>query len=376
MRCAGICALLGLWMFAGAAVAADYEFTPSLPMRDLAGRVLLDTTNAGDRLVAVGERGLVILSDDGGASWRQAQVPVSVTLTAVDFPTAERGWVVGHGGTILHSSDAGASWSLQFDGNEANRQWLELAQSRRRELAAQVEELQTNGDPKGLLEDLEYELEDAVFTAEDASEAVATGPADPLLDVLFLDGHQGWAVGAYGMIYRTDDGGGSWRLAADSLDNRDRYHFYAMASDGSGNLYLSGEAGLLYVSGDGGGSWQRKEVYFGSLFGLAVLADDIYTFGLRGNIFCSRDRGETWQPVANPESFSLYGGAAIGNDRLLLVGAGGGVLSLGADASPRASFQPGRATLSSLAPGGAGEIMLVGTEGVERYVSPDAGDGN
>lgn len=38
-----------------------------------------------NRLVAVGERGVVLLSDDGGAHWRQGVVPVSITLTAVRF---------------------------------------------------------------------------------------------------------------------------------------------------------------------------------------------------------------------------------------------------------------------------------------------------
>src|SRR5688572_4197764 len=51
-----------------------------------AARILqIAVTAAGRRLVSVGERGVALYSDDGGKSWTQARVPVSVTLTAVQF---------------------------------------------------------------------------------------------------------------------------------------------------------------------------------------------------------------------------------------------------------------------------------------------------
>ncbi len=81
--------------------------------------VLLGIARAGSRHVAVGERGIIVLSDDDGRSWRQAVVPVSVTLTAVTFPTAAQGWAVGHSGAILHSDDGGTHWTKQLDGFRA-----------------------------------------------------------------------------------------------------------------------------------------------------------------------------------------------------------------------------------------------------------------
>ncbi len=56
-----------------------------------------------------GERGIVLLSDDAGVSWRQAKVPVSVSLTAVQFVDAEQGWAVGHLGVVLHTQDGGGN---------------------------------------------------------------------------------------------------------------------------------------------------------------------------------------------------------------------------------------------------------------------------
>src|SRR5690606_9884464 len=91
----------------------------------------LAVSRAGNRLVAVGERGVVLLSDDDGRNWHQAEnVPVSVTLTDVHFVSATHGWAVGHSGVVLHSADGGETWQRQLDGNQAAKIILEDARQR------------------------------------------------------------------------------------------------------------------------------------------------------------------------------------------------------------------------------------------------------
>jgi photosystem II stability/assembly factor-like uncharacterized protein len=46
---------------------------------------LLGAARAGERLVAVGQRGHILYSDDSGNAWQQAAVPVSADLNAVSF---------------------------------------------------------------------------------------------------------------------------------------------------------------------------------------------------------------------------------------------------------------------------------------------------
>lgn len=77
---------------------------------------LLSVATAGQRLVAAGWRGHIVHSDDQGVTWKHAQVPVSVDLVALSFPTAMQGWAVGHGGVILHTKDGGGTWQRQADG--------------------------------------------------------------------------------------------------------------------------------------------------------------------------------------------------------------------------------------------------------------------
>ena len=55
---------------------------------------MLDASNTGERIVAVGARGLIAYSDDDAQTWQQASVPVSLTLTSVFFANPTIG--LGH----------------------------------------------------------------------------------------------------------------------------------------------------------------------------------------------------------------------------------------------------------------------------------------
>lgn len=354
-----------IMLLAQSALAVEYTALPALPQANPAELQLADITACSDRLLAVGERGAIIFSDDDGQQWQQAQSPVSALLTAVHCLPSGRAWAVGHGGVILASEDRGETWVLQFDGNEANQLWLAYAKAKEAALALQVENL---GDEAG---DLEFALEDATYAIEDAMKAVETGPADPFLDVWVRDDGHGMAVGAYGMLYGTDDYGENWRLMAAGIDNPDRYHYYSLAVSSSGTLYMSGEAGLLYRSDDDGVTWQRLDSgYDGSLFGVLAIGDSsVLSFGLRGNILRSNDSGASWQVQAEPDNpgASLYGGGRVASGEIVLVGAGGTVLrgsplGMGFSAQQLAS----RSTLSGVIRAANGQLLVVGMAGVEK----------
>ena len=169
-----------LWFCAALAQATDYALQPALPVVEPAKEQLLDIASAGSRLVVAGERGLIAYSDDNGKTWLQARVPVSETLTALSFPTAEHGWAVGHGGVILHSGDSGESWQMQFDGTAAIRQKLDYVTDRALALEQQLNEMES--EPS---EDFLWKVDEAQYAVEDAELALENGPADPFLDVWF-----------------------------------------------------------------------------------------------------------------------------------------------------------------------------------------------
>ena len=240
--------------------------------------VLQDVTRAGNRLVAVGERGVVLLSDDNGTSWRQASaVPVSASLVAVQFVDARNGWAVGHAGVVLHSDDGGEHWSLQLDGRRAAALELRAAEA----------------------------SADAGRVAA-AQRLVADGADKPLLALHFSDARHGLVLGAYGLALATTDGGRSWQSWMGHLPNPQGLHLYAVAGQGS-DLYIAGEQGLLLRSRDAGDHWEALDKGLPDHFYVGVMrdamcADDHETagvyFGARnGSVWASADAGETWREI-------------------------------------------------------------------------------
>ena len=88
--------------------AAPLQAVPAVQAGNATQATMLAAGWAGERVVAVGDHGVVLLSDDQGRQWRQARsVPLSTPLTGVSFVDARHGWAVGHWGAILSTADGG-----------------------------------------------------------------------------------------------------------------------------------------------------------------------------------------------------------------------------------------------------------------------------
>ena len=275
----------------------------AVPVRAPARSVLLAAATAGQRIVAVGERGIVAFSDDGGQTWRQATSPTSVTLTAVRFADSKRGWAVGHGGTVLATDDSGERWTRQLDGRKSAQLVLEAARS--------------SGDAKAI---------------QESERLVADGPDKPLLDLLLLDERRLLAVGAYGVALASEDGGRTWTSWMPRLTNPKGLHLYSARKRGQ-TLLLAGEQGLVLLSKDGGKTFRRVETpYKGTFFSAELLGEhDIVLAGLRGNVLRSTDDGVNWIQVATPMPVSITATALSADGSLLATNQAGFVMALRGD---------------------------------------------
>jgi photosystem II stability/assembly factor-like uncharacterized protein len=300
--------------------------------------LLLDLAKAGERLVAVGERGQVLLSDDQGANWRQARsVPTRVMLTAVFFADSQYGWAVGHDETIINTVDGGENWTRSHFAPEAQQ---------------------------------------------------------PLLDLWFANRVSGIAVGAYGAYFTTNDGGRTWasakfapppaavpkhdgEAAPDEGDLPPDYHLNRIIGVGN-RLYIAAEGGQLYRSDDRGANWRvLPSPYEGSLFGLVpIRGDGLLAFGLRGHLFRSADAGETWTKLESHTTAMLTDGLAI-NDLRVVIGGLAGVLLISRDAGEtfQLTQQDDRKGVSALLPGPVGAVIVAGEGGV-RTIRVDNGPGS
>lgn len=344
---------------------ADIIETPSRPTTLAPENLLTDADRAGERIVAAGERGHIIFSDDQGETWVQAEVPVRATLTGVDFGTDTHGWAVGHSGVVLHSDNAGESWELQLTGIRAAELAIESRQEQIEELEQKIEEA-----PEEEKADLEWALDDLFFSMENLESDLEIGPVNPFLDVWFENEDHGFVVGAYGMFLRTTDGGETWRDWAPRIDNPTGFHLNGITRITGGALVIVGEAGQIFVSVDGGESWEKRESpYEGSLFGAIGTGqvDEVLAFGLRGNMFLSTDLGKNWKVVPNEAGATLNDGAVADDGRITLVGNGGTVLM---STSGGESFRPysrdDREGVMDVVPLSGTNLLLVGEGGVKH----------
>jgi len=278
--------------------------------------LILDVTRAGERYVAVGARGHVLVSSNG-KDWEQAEsVPVRATLTRVEF-VGGRLWAVGHDTTIIQSNDLGQTWTLQH------------------------------------------------------FKPLWDGPISeqPLLDVHFFDANRGLAVGAYGLIMRTDDAGRTWTVthmddvmtseaieweqaeaqdeatepAGDEEQDDEFYdasqdfdrgcyefmecHLNAILAVDDQRVMLAAEGGYGFRSEDAGATWESfRFPYPGSMFGLVPASGGVMAFGLRGNVQMTTDFGDSWTRLETGVSSTLLGGGVDSDGYPVLVGTGATVL--------------------------------------------------
>jgi photosystem II stability/assembly factor-like uncharacterized protein len=331
-----------------AAAPAEYRDvldTPAAASALAKASVLNGVARAGDRVVAVGQRGHILYSDDAGRTWLQAKVPVSTDLVAVSFPTPSLGWAVGHDGVVLHSADAGATWTRQLDGRTAGQQ---MAAYYATEAA------------KGTL----GSGEQAVKLVEEAKRFAAQGAENPFLDVWFENERTGYVVGAFNFLFRTDDGGKTWEPWFHRTDNPNALHLYAIRPAG-GALYVAGEQGLLLKLDPQAGRFRAVELpYKGTLFGITGGAKSVVVFGLRGNAYRSADGGRSWQKIETGLQVGLTGGATDAG-RVVLVSQAGHVLVSSDDG---ASFKPLKLErpipAAAVSSAGKDAVVIAGPRGV------------
>lgn len=330
----------------------DVLDTPAIKS-PLASRALLNgLASAGSRIVAVGQRGHIVYSDDAGRNWQQAQVPVSSDLVAVTFPDATNGWAVGHDGVVLQTTDAGQTWTRQLDGRQVGELMV-------RHYAREADALSAN-DPKR-----------AAALLEEARRFEVQGAENPLLDVWFRDASHGFVVGAFGLVLRTADGGGHWEPWLHAVDNPKGLHLYAVRGISS-DVYIAGEQGLLLKLDRGDTRFRALETpYKGTLFGVTGNARVVVAHGLRGTVLRSADGGRSWQQIPTGLQVGLTASTQAADGRIVIVSQAGHVLASSDDGASFTAAPVERAVpAAAVATSAAGKLVIAGPRGAQSLSLP------
>lgn len=221
----------------------------------------------GERGIAVGDLGMVMLTRDGGETWRREKAPTDLALLGVTM-AGDRAIAVGQRGTILVRDPEGA--------------WRE----------------------------------------------VESGTKERLLNVDVNDTGTAFAVGAFGTVLQSTDGGNTWRNAAPIWTEFETEAKSGAAVTGAageptmnavqvmedGTVFLGGEIAYIARSTDRGDSW--KLVYeaqepagaiLPAVNGLRVRPDGVgFAVGQEGLVLKTTDGGATWGRLDTPVEGNLH----------------------------------------------------------------------
>lgn len=267
-----------------------------------------DLVHFDNRLIAVGERGTIIVSDDDGETWQKTSSDRELPVTLTDISWFGDGLllVVGHDGVLLRSEDSGASWQKILHSSDSG---------------------------------------------------------DPLLGTWSADGKEIFAYGSFGRFMRSTDAGLTWDESELEIHGE---HLNSLSGDGARMQLLVGEMGLVLRSNNQGQDWEQIDPFYrGSLFGVAHLQGSTWiTYGMRGHVFVSQDDGDSWNQIELPHRLPLYGHAEDA-DGVVIVGTGGAYVKVAQTGElSDHGFLSGLGTLTSAVILPGQELFVAGQRGL------------
>lgn len=228
--------------------------------------------------------GVVLRSDDGGNSWTVVPTPTLPTLFRVKLFNAQEGLALGvssarHPWGTFRTTDGGRSWNALPLGT-----WGQL-------LAGDFSSLQ-----QGVLAAHDGRL---LHVYSDRAVPCRTAPvAARAVRAMAIYGSNGWLVGDRGLVMRTADAGANWQLVQNLTPDgaHQMMDFRAIAVLGD-HCWIAGSPGsVIFHSADGGTTWQRNVTT------VTVAIEDLcflderrgWAVGALGTILGTRDGGRTW----------------------------------------------------------------------------------
>jgi len=256
----------------------------------------------------VEENGCVFHTVDGGANWTTVTVNSTSPLRGVKFADASHGWITGDGGTVRHTSDGGTTWQSQGMGYNVSLS--------RPFVLDQLHAWIPAPGGGGMI----------VGTADGESWAPGeVGGGDSFYGASFSDTLNGWAVGSFGAIRRSIDGGSTWETRTAGTVSE---WLYAASTVDSQSAFAVGGSGSALWLYDNGNVWdyEVQTTPAGSLKAVkAFSGGEVFAAGWEA-IVHTHDWGQTWEKIYSPSSVELmdlsfpdqYTGFAAGQGGTLL----------------------------------------------------------
>lgn len=267
-----------------------------------------------------------------GSAWKRQPTGTLAWLHSVFFLDKNRGWAVGSKGALLATEDGGLSWKIKPRPAEDVLRDIYFTDERNGWVVCErnIYELKTKEDPRAYLintadggehwkrvdiggADVDARVVRAIFspsgrgwafgeggaiyTSPDASAdwvRLQTPTRHLLLGGTFIDDYRGWVVGAGATILQTSDGGETWHLS--QLPHAKGIRFSATSFVDNRLGWAVGSGGSIYRTVNGGRTWQaQNSTVTADLFDVKFLdAVEGWAVGAEGTLIYTNDGGLRW----------------------------------------------------------------------------------
>lgn len=263
--------------------------------------------------MAVGDRGTILRTENGGSSWVILPSGTEAVLYGVFLSSVTTATIVGEEGTILRTTDGGNTWTPQSSGTTAILKEVYLRGA-------------DEGFVVGWLGDGTAGFILRTLDGGDTWFQVPAGTPRYLEDVTFADENTGVAVGWSATIVRTVDGGDHWTLVT---ENTSSGQLFGVAFADANTGLAVGRSGLILMTWDGGVSWGPRDSGTSNWLREVAYLDATTAVAAGTDFFVSTNSGVTWTMVDNPAGVALNGitSPTIGSG--VAVGTAGAILTSG-----------------------------------------------
>jgi photosystem II stability/assembly factor-like uncharacterized protein len=176
---------------------------------------------------AVGDGGVIIHTEDGGATWEPQVSGITGQLRSVFFADRSNGWAVGAAGLIMATRNGGDEWGTQAEGiSNQDLESIDFAPP------AIGEVVVSQGWAVGLNATIIHTGDGNRWTKQNPARGLTN---EALYGVFFDSSNKGWAIGDLGpMILNTSNGGATWGSSpAHHAGSKNLYDlFFISAADG------------------------------------------------------------------------------------------------------------------------------------------------
>ncbi len=273
---------------------------------------------------AVGSKGVLLATSDGGRTWKIKPRPSEDILRDIYFSDDLNGWILCERNLydlktkeeprtyLMNTNDGGNRWTrINIRGVEPDGRLVRAVFS-----------------PKG--RGWTFGEGGAVFTMQDPSAdwvPLQSPTRHLLLGGTFIDDYRGWLVGAGATIIQTSDGGETWHVSRLPAAKGIRFNAASFVDNRLG--WAVGSGGTIYRTTNGGRTWVPQNSGVSTdLFDVKFLnASEGWAVGAEGTLIHSADGGVNWTIEPTGTKHPLERVFFVDRSHGWAVGFGGTILS-------------------------------------------------